>query len=273
MRHDLQAIGIDDEQLPPGPIGDVKLRPVAAQHEIIGSALKVGGLEGAAFLEADDGQRRLVDVERIEEVLFRIQEKAALEVLLFAIITVSSLVRDSLPSLRSKMCNMVGAAAGPPHAILRRRRRQAEPALPHRLLIDDLRFGEIDERQFVFVVAAGGDEGVFVVGQRNDVERQVREDDVFAGRREHPAVGQQEAFFGRAGELRFRFVLGNGSDSKRTAQQHGQHSETMAHERLQNRGRGDEEHCPTARPYVQRKNDEDGGYGFGRPRSWSYQMK
>ena len=58
----------------------------------------------------------------------------------------------------------------------------------------------------MLVVAAGGDEGVLVVGQRNDVERQVGQQDLFAGRRDGPAVGQQEALrrSGRAGSARRR---------------------------------------------------------------------
>ena len=65
-------------------------------------------------------------------------------------------------------------------------------------MIDDLPFMKVDERQLVRVVAAGGGQRVPVVGQRDDVQRQVGQSDVLAGRLQGPAVGQEEPLFRRA---------------------------------------------------------------------------
>ena len=97
----------------------------------------------------------------------------------------------------------VSAASRPPDAVALGSERQAEPALPDRLVIDDLPFMEVDERQLVGVVAARGGQRVAVVGQRDDVQRQVGQRDVLAGRLQGPAVGQEESLVRRPGESRW----------------------------------------------------------------------
>ena len=50
------------------------------------------------------------------------------------------------------------------------------------------------------VVPAGGGQHMAVVGQRDEVERQVRQGDLLTGRTQDPAIRQEEAPFGGAGE-------------------------------------------------------------------------
>ena len=52
---------------------------------------------------------------------------------------------------------------------------------------------QVDERQLVGVVTAGGDERMAVVGQRDDVQRQVRQRDVLPGGLQGPPVGQEKS--------------------------------------------------------------------------------
>src|SRR5262249_56960619 len=80
---------------------------------------------------------------------------------------------------------------------------QPEPALPDGFRRNDLRLGsgDVDEQELVPIEPAGGNQCVLAVLQGNYVERQVGGDDVCADGGEVPAVGQEEARFGRPGEL------------------------------------------------------------------------
>ncbi len=49
------------------------------------------------------------------------------------------------------------------------------------------------------VVPAGGGQHVAVIGQRDEVERQVRQGDLLTGRTQDPAIRQEEAPFAGAG--------------------------------------------------------------------------
>ena len=83
---------------------------------------------------------------------------------------------------------------------------QAEPALLDRLLIHDAPARQFDQRQFVLVVtAAAKDEGMLVIGERQDIQWQVRQGDLPSGWRDRRTVQQAEPLR-RAGAR--RFVLG-----------------------------------------------------------------
>src|SRR5580704_2699748 len=96
----------------------------------------------------------------------------------------------------------VAASSRPPDAILRGRRRQTEPAFASALASQFFLLRQVDERKLMTVIAVGADEHPAVVRQGKDVERQVGELDVMAGRSQDPAIGQHEALLTGAGRLR-----------------------------------------------------------------------
>ena len=105
----------------------------------------------------------------------------------------------------------VGAAPCPPDFVLGRCGGEAEPALFDLLAICDLFVGQVDHDQLMLVEPAAGHQHVAAVGQRDDIQRHVRERDLLARRSEGPAVGQQEAIGGAAGKARLcRFIPGRG---------------------------------------------------------------
>src|SRR5207248_811016 len=103
-----------------------------------------------------------------------------------------------LPLLERKSMQRIASTAGPPDRVGLRIQCQSEPTLPNSLLIDHLRLREINQAQLMLVVATGRDEGVLVVRERNDVERQIAERYLPASRRNRPAVGQHKTFLGRS---------------------------------------------------------------------------
>ena len=109
----------------------------------------------------------------------------------------------------------VAAATRQPDSVAFGAHRQAEPALPDCLTIDDSPGIQIDERQLMGVVAGGGCQCVTVVSQSDDVERQVGQGDVLSGGLQGPAVGKEKAVIGRAGVA--RGILGYGSTNNERA--------------------------------------------------------
>ena len=81
------------------------------------------------------------------------------------------------------------------------------------------------------VVAAGGDEGALAVGERDDVQGQVGERDLVAGRGEGPAVGQEEAAVRRPRVLRLftAGLLAENRQGERRRQGDGQGEDATAH--------------------------------------------
>ena len=59
-------------------------------------------------------------------------------------------------------------------------------------LFDDLFFLEVDDREFMGIVTASRGQHVAVVGQRDDVERQVGEWYLLTGRLQRPAIGEEK---------------------------------------------------------------------------------
>ena len=218
-----RRLRIDGEDRPAGPVGDVQQGAVAAEQHVVGPDAARGDLRRLVVVEPGRGEGGLVDVQRIERPALGVEEDAAAEG--EALGRLSSLglaacrlsarrVRRVLGLDRRRLCGagagqfqvfqVVGVqhgrtAAGPPDAVLFGADGQAEPALAHGLLIHHLERFEIDNGQRVLVESARGDEGVFAVGQRDDVERQIGQRDLLAGRRDGPAVGQEKAFVAGAG--------------------------------------------------------------------------
>ena len=87
----------------------------------------------------------------------------------------------------------VGAAAGPPDALLVGVGREPELALPHDLLGHDTAFEQIDKGQLVPVVPARRRERQLAVFERQDIQRQVRECDLSAGGGEVPEVATRRS--------------------------------------------------------------------------------
>ncbi len=100
----------------------------------------------------------------------------------------------------------IAATARPPDPVARGIGGQAEPALAHRLAVDDFSFLHIDDGELMCVVPGRGRECMAIIGQCHDVERKVGECDRASGRFQGPAVREEEALVGRACVM--RLILG-----------------------------------------------------------------
>ena len=223
FRHDAQFDWIDGQHTAAGPIGDVKPRTVAGDGHVVGATAERDAPLGLLAAEVGNGERAGVDVEPVKQVVLGVERQPAAEAsfgrdrlgLAFfacrrrwvAIVNRRELAVGEVEDVRGRR-----AAARPIELVFSGRQRQTEPALVDRGGLD-LRLGvEIDERQLMHVIAASGHEGSFAIGQWQDVERQIGERHLFAGRRDLPTVGKQIAVGLLAGELRLVFGAGGQND-------------------------------------------------------------
>jgi hypothetical protein len=196
-----------------GPVGDEQLGAVAAHRDGVRPAAARRRRPGGTGPQVERADRAVVDVERVQRVGPGVEQQAAREPLLLrrrrlelVQLLLGELARvrlvgagaPELAAFERERVQQAGPAAGPPHLVLAGDERESEPALLDRLLVEDLLRRQVDQRQLVLVVPAGRDEGALAVREREDVQWQVGQRDVLAGRRDGPAVGQQEAGVRRA---------------------------------------------------------------------------
>ena len=179
--------------------------------------------------------RAVVDVQRVEHLALRVEGQPAAEMALAPDGSRRcrrpwgpSPLRVSFCAVEHEPVDDVRPAPGPPDPIEAGRGRQPEPALPDRLVIEDRLLLEVDQRELVGVVAAGGDQRVPAVGQGQDVQRQVLECHLLPRRRDDPAVGQDESLPAWPG-IPWRFLGLEGRNQAQAGRREREESKTVEH--------------------------------------------